>query len=710
MNLYSNIMKTRVVDSHWVRRSFLMSRKIEDPKEKLWELKTSANEKFTSTRLGGNFAINPPPQWTRYADLKVSGLNTAARKQPGVGTLRGEELGMGRKYSETIDDYAQVINLQFGVPEYNGMVSFFTGFFDGDASLLASEGRSTISYKLGRVAGTILTVATVIAFPWLMIGFTAINATFRFLMSSPTSKYYYMRPTMELYWNRVNYILNSIAVNMGIVPRVTLPLVSNKKPIVTDDSQDAEFSPEYNRYMHELAPDIFLEGGGIDIYAVSNRAQRIADQRAKELQEIIKADMTNQERANAILAHQQKKSTDPGGDTIEAALNAYHNSPSGNVENRRNDPAGNRLNAKADVTSLEAEQTPGKEKEAVQTRGNSPQMRDSWTYSEQTGTEQAQERSKGWWEQFSESYMANRRDAHQFLTLQVNSTGSVQESFSNSTKESDISSKVNGFSSSSRSARFSFSEGNTGIEAIDAVKSSIAGFASGVLDSIHMSGLLSLAGSAFVDIPKHYESSSAQFPTASYSINLRTWSGDKISQLINLYVPLCCLLGAALPLSTGKQSYTAPFLCKLYSRGRNTIQLGMITSLSITRGVGSLPWNNNGQCLGIDISFEVANLSSVMHAPIDTGSSYFDLLLRPWKRLVDDDSAFTDYMAVLGNLSLADQFYPKNKLLLNLTRKKQAYATAFTPAAISNLMDDTWGVKYLGYAIGAFARATERGL
>lgn len=710
MNLYSEILGHRVVDKSWVRRSFLMAEKLNSPKERIWQLKTSAEEKFTSTRLGGNFAINPPPQWTRYADLKVSGLNTANRKQPGAGTMRGEELGMGRKYSEVQDDYAQIIHLQFGVPEYNGMASFFTSFFDGDASLLASEGRGSISYALGRIAGTVLSVATMVAFPWLMLGFAG-AAAIRFFANNPSSKYYYMRPAMELYWNRVNYIINAIAVNKGLVPRVVLPLGIGQKqdPLVAE--QETGYSAEYNRYMHEVAPDIFLEGGGIDVYAISNKAQRMADIRYNRLKEVLSADMTNEQRAQAILNYQREKVTDPGGITIEQALNNYHGSEFGNTALRRSDPAGNRLAADVDVTALDAEKTPGTEaaEAAKQSEKNSSKMRSNWLNSQDPKDTTAQQKSEGWLTRFGNAYMSNRRDANQFLTLQVNHTGSTSESFSNSVRDSDISSKVNGFSSTARNARFSFSEGNTGIGIIDEVKSSIASFISGGLDSIHMSGLLSLAGSAFVDIPKHYDSSSAQFPTASYTIQLRPWSGDKITTLMAVDLPLACLLAAALPLSTGRQSYTAPMLCKLYSRGRNQIQLGMITSLSLTRGVGSLPWNRNGQCLGVDVNFEIANMSSVMHAPIDSGSSYTDLILKPWKKVMDEDSAFSDYMAILGNLSMADQYYQVNKLMLNLTRKKQAYATAFTPAAMANALDINWPTRYLGYAIGAFSRNTERG-
>lgn len=94
-------------------------------------------------------------------------------------------------------------------------------------------------------------------------------------------------------------------------------------------------------------------------------------------------------------------------------------------------------------------------------------------------------------------------------------------------------------------------------------------------------------------------------------------------------------------------------------------------------------------------------MSSVLHAPIEAGS------ILPWKNILDEDNAFTDYMAVLGNLSMADQYYQTNKLALNLTKKREMYKTMFTPAAVANKLDVPWPTRYLGYLLGAAARGAE---
>lgn len=49
---------------------------------------------------------------------------------------------MGRKYSEAIDDNGQLIHMRFGLPQFNSLMTFFTGFYDSGASILSRTGRS----------------------------------------------------------------------------------------------------------------------------------------------------------------------------------------------------------------------------------------------------------------------------------------------------------------------------------------------------------------------------------------------------------------------------------------------------------------------------------------------------------------------------------------------------------------------------------------
>lgn len=691
-------------DAGWVRSSFLLAedniagQTDEERAETLqWRLETSASQKWTNSRLGGNFTINTIPQYTRYADIRIRGLNIKAHQGD-----KENNLGMGRFHSEQMDDAQQIIHLQFGQPEYNGMLSFFTSFFDGDASVMASEGRGSIFYYLGRAAGLVVSIATVLRFPkFIMAGFGA-----KFLLGHPSSKYYYMVPRMPLYWNRVNLIANHIAVNMGLVPRVW---DSETGAAVEDKTLTNEKG--YVEYAHRNSPDIFNADGGINVYAVANKAQRIADDYYNALLEAGENAQSTTELAERlrIVASSPRKGKDP--QPFNEYLEEFHDSVIGNMTNRRTDAI-----SKTDVSEI---QTAGQAEGTETTPDNKPSnfgsVRPKFLPEAITKAANAvvgavntvaEALIPGYGNNdgFVDYWIANREDGSNFVSFRVNYEGTIQESFSNGVRDSDISQKFNGFSNTARSSRFTFSEGKTGIAPLDWVTGAATDLFAGALDGIHMGGLLSLAGSAFVDIPKHWENSTVSLPTTSYTIELRAPYGNKLSRFTNLYVPLACLLAGTLPISTGKQSYASPFLCSLFSRGRAHVRLGMIESLTITRGAGNMGWNKNNECLGIDISISVVDLSSIAHMPIDAGS------LLPYKGVFDEDNMFSDYMAVLGNLSLADQTYPLRKLALALTRKREQYDTFFTKAHFANAMDNFWPTRVAGQVTGFFMRATERSL
>lgn len=677
-------------DSRWVRTTFMLAEDEiygdygDEVKEDLlqWRVESSVRQKFTNTRLGGNFTINNLPQYTRYADIRVAGLSAANN-----GPSKENSMGMGRFYGEQIDDNSQTVHLQFGLPEYNGMLSFFTSFFDNDASVMSSEGRGTITYYLGKAIGLVVSLATIVRFPlYVMAGFSA-----RFIMAAPAGSYYYMVPRMPLYWNKVNLIANTLAVNMGLVPRVW----NNEKGATPEDSTIPN-AEGYIQYAHKNAPDIFNDDGGINVYAVANKAQRLADERYRLILEEGEKATDNKDLADRLRKVSKQLLVGEKPKTMDRYLEEYHSSVIGDLLHRRTDAT-----AKTDVTELQASENP----EGATTKDNKPtlfqSLRSKFIPGKDNPTEQdgyGTAETSGIWDY----WISNQRDGSNYISFRTDFSGTVDESFSNSVGESEISKKFNGFSSTARSARFTFSEGNTGIAPLDWVTGAVTDLFAGAIDGVSMGGFLALAGSAFVDIPKHWENSTARLPTASYTIELRTPYGNKLSRYINLMVPLACLLAGALPHSTGKKSYNAPMLCSSFCRGRSLIRNGMITDLSITRGTGNLGWNRNGECLGIDISFTVTDLSSIMHMPIDSGS------ILPWKGVIDADSGFMDYMGVLGNLSLADMTYPSRKLALNLTRKREQYDSFFSKAHFANALDNTWLTRVVGQTISLALRNSER--
>lgn len=661
-------MSTTIKDKDWIKQSFLLpdvagSMKDDDRRRRV---ATSAAFKFTDTTLGGNFSINAPPQFTRFADIKRGGNGTLPFASSYKSTTSPSR-GMGRMYAEAIDDNGQHVTMSFGVPTFNSLTSFFGSFYDPQASALARTGRGeSIFHTVGKVAGFVLAVP--------FMPFIAGSKIIKNLLNIKATKYYYLKNTMPLYWNAVNAMANTIAVNMGIVPRLFSP------------SQSAVYDPQleastkdikaYSDAMAKMYPDMFREAGGIDVYAISTRAQRLADRYNETYMNLMKDYADADDIRQRIREFQYNPSVD-GPSTpasLDLLLSAYANSDNAKAATQP-------TTTNTSTTGTDTEQSVDKDSSFV-----------------------------SYWKGFAEYVAGERHDGSGYVTFRVDYSGPASESFQSSTMESQIAQKINSMSSQARTTRFDFADGNIndgfvgqalGL-AIDAAKN----VAMGVADGLQISGLAALAGSAFVDIPKMWESSSAKLPSADFTIELRSPYGNKLSRFQNLYIPLCMLLAGALPLSTGTHSYTSPFLCELFCKGRTQIRLGIIDSLSVTRGTGNLGWTADGEPLGIDVSFSVMDLSSVIHMPIVTSLSWAAKGLlgagaaidaatggstsaENWASFVvgdsyTDDSLYNDYMAILGSLSFTDQVYAFRRLGLNAAKTKLAFDSWRSPSHLAS--------------------------
>lgn len=744
-------MSFRIKDKVWIQQSFLLPESALNDVDQRRRVLTSAAYKFTDTTLGGNFAINAPPQFTRYADIRVGGSEPYSRgatngSSTGKGGVRwmmstGQFMadgdnpnskyttpsaGMGRFYSEGIDDFGQDLVMRFGMPEYNSLTQFFGNFYSTDAALMARTGRtSSVFATAGKAFGFLLALPLQ---PIILGG-----QIVKFLGGWPASKYYYMKPTMYPYWQAVNTIANGIAVNMGVIP---MALTEAQTKVMGMDANHLGNQEEMLNEYAKVLPDIFLRSGqgalGLDVYAIANRAQRIANsfntQLINKIEKVEDASKLFEAMNNLKdeLFHRGGLKRPPSSG-IDAYREKY-------LESDRNQTGGETTYIKLDGTAAEtatddanvapsgvvADSAPTQaDVESVDSKGR----RDWFNMGDGTGAD-----GSNWIGSLKGMFESERRDGAQFVTFRVGYSGSAGESFSNATEESTISQKFNSTSSSARSARFDWANGADlkKIPGVSQVMGAVNEFLSNTLEGIHMSGLLALAGNAFVDIPKTWSGSTAQLPRAEYTIKLRSPYGTRMSRLMNLYIPLSMLLAAALPLSTGKRSYTAPFICEAFCRGRHAIRLGMIDSMSITRGVGNLAWTMDGDALGIDVTFSIVDMSTIMHLPIQANFGTTDKIIQAagnilgaaagdslagqeaatyiQKGTYDDDNSFTDYLAVLGSLSWQDMIYANRRWRLARYRQMQNWNSWKSPGRVAMWAGNTT----LGRMINAVSVETDR--
>lgn len=667
-----------LIDRNWAKQAFLISDSsldsTRDIENRYW---SSASAKFTDSRIGGNIGINARPQFTRYADIRVKG-RFQDRQDASIGNTTGN-LGLGRYYSEAIDDPSQTIYLRFGVPQFNGIFNFLSTAFDPSMTSLAKTGRDTGFLRaVGVAAGTI---SAFVAFPAIAVTILAGRVLSSFF-TRPSSKYYTLKPTMHLYWSTVEMLVNTLAINRGILPKVMADEEQQKigNPFKIDQTRLTE--------MNALFPDYISTQNHFNVYGIANRAQRLANKLFVEdfekLNKGTASDYTGFVETNNAGSHPTPVSDVEGKPTLSAMLNkllmfGYYTTASEKIEQER----------------LETD----------------PRL--------------SQKDNTSWWSDFVANYDAEIRDGSQYAIFKVDHTGSIGESFGNSVAESDLSSKLNGVSSTARQAKFTFSNGNifgeTGmLSGITDIVGGIADVATGVMSGLTMGvsdSVLGVLGSGYIDIPKYWQSSSATLPRSNYTMTLISPYGNVISQIQNIYLPLCMLLAGSLPLSTGKQSYTSPFLCQIFDRGRSQIRLGMIESLSITRGTSNLAYDLKGNALAIDVSFSVVDLSTIMHMPVSSGSTnpigvVTDATgLTGSNMTLDEDNILMDYLAVLAGMDMYTQVYPFSKAKLNLSKRIASVQKLTSPAYWSSMIHESATSGMLSYTpIGLFQTVIETGV
>ena len=695
-------------DKYWVNNSFLIpENEVGDPYAIVYRTYNSAMGKFTNSSLGGNWVINPVPQISRYADPRETPLYH----------IQNSTHGMGGYHSEAIDDNYQKVHMRFGVPSFNSVVRFIANCYSIEASSLARTGKAPGGLFLaGRGVGAIL--ALPIAAPLMVVRAT------KFLLNIQSSKYYTLKPTMHNYWSAVSLMVNNIAATLSIVPRVgerDYPDLGSKGARING----LDFSKGEARAFHKAIPGVFHPSGMIDVMQIATRTQIAGQVFHDELNGVLKDINDPKERARRLIgivesvkAAKNKKSKSIIVEKMPAPLylDEY-------LDMSLNDPM-NQPESRANSGSVTED---GKQNAPLSTTIN---------YMPETVEEH-----NNYLKRLSENFTANRKEGAEFVTFRVNNTGAQSESFTTSSKESGIASTINSMSGGMRDTRFN--TGNGSIDSgglIDTALSGVTSFFQGMASSFKLDGLGLLAGNAFVDIPKVPDGTSAEINRFNFTLNLRSPYGHDLSRLMNEIIPTCCILAGVLPQSTGRHSYTTPLMCEVFCRGRVHIRLGMIESVSITRGTGDVAWLRDGKWMGTDIQVSVADMTSVIHMPLQTGtgmvgnvvgaaSAGLDAFVDTVKSSLgennadqsnsfttaaamfmggtyDDDSLYSDYMNILGSVEF--DILVSRISVWGLRARRQVYAFNQFRSPANIMSGATSGI--VGDVFKALSDRTGRGI
>lgn len=613
---------------------------------------SSATTKFTDGRFGCNIGVNCYPQFTPYADFPDKGRLTT-RKEPSIYSSTGD-FGLGTFWSEIFDDTAQVIYIQPGVAEFNSIFSFFSGAFNHKTSTFARTGRwPSMFYDVARMFGTFTVLA---AFPLLVAPLLTYRLADYFFFRQ-SARFYHHRQTPHMYWGAVNTIVNAMAINEGIYPRI---LNSNKeesarlgKPMKIDQEQLDIY--------HTLAPDIFSKENYIDVYAFATRAQRMANQAMED-----EFDQINDMSATNYIGWLKREITGDGRRTDRFINKTGDVTFSALMERFLAWPVYNKTGSKDEDLAEDP-------RKILETDG--PKENEAVMYSQST------------FRAFGDALNSVFRQGANFAIFRVEHTGASSESFTNSSQQAEFASKLNSVSSSFANKRFTLGAGailgDMGQAVLGTVTDIGMGLVSGVTGGL-VDGLKGILGEGFLDVPEHWANSVASLPTMRYKMTLDIPYSNPISRIMGLYIPYAMLAALFWPKALGRQSYGSPFLAKIYDQGRVQSPLALPVSLSVSRGGGNLGFTIGKKPTRFEMTFEFKDLSSVLIMPVYSG-----IWDNSERTMIDEESTITNYLAAITGMSIYDQVYPMARSKIRLAKLAMGLGTLTSSSYWASVIHDT---------------------
>lgn len=236
------------------------------------------------------------------------------------------------------------------------------------------------------------------------------------------------------------------------------------------------------------------------------------------------------------------------------------------------------------------------------------------------------------WEDASNANMNTWMMSKQsFVTFYTDATSSKNEDFSNNTTESQLASKVNSFSDMAREVQFLLGAGfGKQIESLQ--QDNIANLQASVDkiadDYLNKSQLFKDLGRDFSIIatggklifPEIWADSEFS-QSFDVNIKLRCPSPNLLQWYLDICVPLNHLIAFVMPRTPagfgdgaktdGGNGYCTPFLVRAFYKGLFNCDMGIVTSLSISKGSEGM-WSIDGLPSVVDVSMTIKDLYNVM--------------------------------------------------------------------------------------------------
>ena len=554
--------------------------------------------KRRDTSLGGNDAVNCYPQAHEDDDLvhPIHALDAYGNK------------GLGRVYEEKIDRYQQILWMTFGLPSFCDLSTFFLTSIDHQLAHLMNTGDDWSAWNIGHIVGKVVGfIATLPLKPFIFMS-NLITRTFS--DQPPGTRYIDFKPTMPLYYRIVNTQIAILAVNMQM-----------SKP---------------EQYFEDLDDQVKDEIFSLDRYKDSY-------EKLKEFKDSL--DTESMETENLNIENSQYTTTPVSDDVNHIDDDGYI---SGAEDNSVSHIETNGLPEIFSTYGLDIVRMLAKKDMYDQLDGKLDNIHSLNKFLEELKRYGSGERS--FWKDVVSGFMSGTYESLAFIGFRIEKSTNSSESVSNSVSMPEISNTVNSKIQSVRSmktnyANFNLIGGKAG-EVLGGIADAIKGFTTGLLDSINVSGIASLiTGEGLVDFQEIWQNSNFS-KSYNFTVKLRAVSGTKLAIMYKNII-LMMLLAGALPRATGRSTYTSPFLVRAYCPGKFAVPIGIIDSMSITRGSDEFGWSIDGLPLNIDVSFTIKDLSPCMFLGMADSASWLDIL--------GQNTSFSEYLMTISGVSVQDR-------------------------------------------------------
>ena len=702
-----------VRDKHIIAKSFRMMCSGIDNMTVLQHLNWSSYYDFFSTSVGDNRYINPLPQFSPATDHRPTKF------------LQSKEGSLGYQFKKVYDDNFSLLTITAGTCEFTGILDFVTTMFNPVSAIIANKGRSP------SWAFYYASALSSIAF-WPMQLFSIGMSFLSFLTDSNAHQFWTVKPTMGLYLASSQSIFNDILTNLGVIRSVLpnsgksdiAPLYGNSGPVDNIEDQAARLS--------KLFPNAVNSDGTVDLAVMiskGTRKYRFVLDRLAELDNRGFADTNEKLNAMADVVENSKldnRVADRGGTTADfVSLEqqstgkfrtggkddeaAYSERASAFLkkdayENISDAKSGAAITAANASEGGDTELSTGGSATVGNPGGDTPKtatapegMDGSATlqalYESQQQQYQNYDPDKSWQGKVKDLVQTAWYGGFDAITFRVAHEGAVTDSFSNSAARSGMADMFNSQVKSVNNLKFDMAGGTTGIGIVDKIVNGAKDIFMGLASGMTIANIpMALMGNSFINIPEHWESSSANLHKETYTLKFKATYATLYSQITNIWAPFSLLAGLALPNSAGPSAQTTPFMIKSFCQSRQIIRNGMIGNITFRFGEGPTGWTRDRHPLNMTVEIDIYDMDPALSIPTTRSLGIADLT-NPAAfaaTVLTDSGKYNDWISRLTGVEYLDTVLKWSRLNRRLTAAKADLDyNGLSAISIANTVNDS---------------------